>query len=203
MKSISGRSGETEKGRSGERDSHSPFLRVSHSPLRFSHAAKVILLGGLIAGTLDITAAFVSAWLRSGTTPFTVLQFVASGALGRSAFTGGYKTALAGLAFHFLIATTAAAVFYLASRKFSFLLKWPVPIGLLYGVLVYLFMNFVVLPRSAITPARVPPTLSARAIQALIIMFCVGLPIALIVRWFSKHNDARLVLPDDIEADSV
>lgn len=169
----------------------------------FLNAAKVILLGGLIAGTLDISAAFVSAWLRSGTTPFIVLQFVASGALGRPAFTGGYTTALLGLAFHFLIATTAAAVFYLASRKLRFLNKWPIPMGLLFGLLVYLFMNFVVLPRSAITPPRVPPTFSARAIQALIIMFCVGLPIALIVRWLSKHNDARLVLPDDIEADSI
>lgn len=169
----------------------------------FSHASKVILLGGLIAGTLDLIAAFVSAWLRSGVTPLRVSQSIASGAIGPPAFTGGYKTAVLGVAFHFLIATTATAVFYLASRKLRFLIKWPVPMGLLYGVLVYLFMNFVVLPRSAITPARVPPTLSARAIQALIIMFCVGLPIALIVRWFSKHNDARLVLPDDIEADSV
>ena len=169
----------------------------------FPNAAKVIVVGGLISGTLDLTAAFVSAYLRSGTTPKMVCQFIASGAIGPPAFTGGYKTAVLGVAFHFLIATTAAAVFYLASRKLRFLLKWPVPTGLLYGVLVYLFMNFVVLPRSAITPARVPPTLSARAIQALIIMFCVGLPIALIVRWFSKHNDARLVLSDDIEADSV
>lgn len=170
---------------------------------RSSQAAKVILLGGLIAGTLDLIAAFVSAWLRNGATPLRVSQFIASGAVGTTAFTGGYKTALLGVAFHFLIATTAATVFYLASRKLHFLIKWPVPMGLLYGVLVYLFMNFVILPLSAITPARVPPTLSARAIQALIIMFCVGLPIALITRWFSKHNDARLVLPDDIEADSV
>ena len=168
-----------------------------------SHAAKVILIGGLIAGTLDLLAAFVSAWLRNGVTPFGVSQFIASGALGRPAFTGGYKTAVLGVVFHYLIATTATVVFYLASRKLHFLIKWPIPMGLLYGVLVYLFMNFVVLPRSAITPARVPPALSARAIQALIIMFCVGLPIALIVRWFSTHNDARLVLPDDIEADSV
>lgn len=204
MNSISGRSGETEKGRSGERSSYSPFLRFSLSPLHFLNGTNVILLGGLIAGTLDLTAAFVSAWLRTGTTPFQVSQFIASGAIGRAeAVAGGYKTALLGVAFHFLIATTAAAVFYLASRKLRFLIRWPIPMGLLYGVLVYLFMNFVVVPRSAIPPPRVAPTLSARAIQALIIMFCVGLPIALIVRWFSKHNDARLVLPDSIEADSV
>jgi hypothetical protein len=164
---------------------------------------KVILLAGLIAGTLDMTAACVQAWLRSRTTPFLVSQYIASGALGPSAFGGGNKTALLGLAFHFLIATTAAAVFYLASRKLRFLIKWPIPMGLLYGLLVYLFMNFVVVPRSAITRARVPPSLSTRAVSALIIMFCVGLPIALIVRRFSKNNDAGLVLPDSIEADPV
>ena len=84
-----------------------------------------------------------------------------------------------------MIATGAAAVFYLASRKLRFLIEWPVVMGLLYGILVYLFMNFVVLPRSFIRPAAAAP-LSARIIGALIIMFCVGLPIALVVRRYSK-----------------
>ena len=168
-----------------------------------SNALKPIALGGLIAGTLDITAACVSAWLRSQTSPIRVGQFIASGAIGASAFSGGKMMALLGFVFHFLIATTATAVFYLASRRLRFLVKWPIPMGLLYGVLVYLFMNFVVLPRSAITPPRVAPTLSSRGIQMLIIMFCVGLPIALIVRWFSKDDDAGLVLSDNIEADPV
>jgi hypothetical protein len=57
--------------------------------------------------------------------------------------------------------------------------------GLLYGVFVYLFMNFVVVPLSAVRRTGVP-TLSSRIVAALIIMFCVGLPIALIVRRFSK-----------------
>jgi hypothetical protein len=150
-------------------------------------AAKPILVGGLVAGTLDLIAACLSAWLQRGTTPLAVTQFIASGAIGRQAASaGGIKTALLGVAFHFLIALVAAAVFYFASRKLRFLIEWPVPMGLLYGVLVYLFMNFVVLPRSAITPARTAPALSARVIGALIIMFFVGLPIALIVRRFSK-----------------
>lgn len=174
----------------------------SGSSRSFLNAAKVIFLGGVIAGTLDLIAACVSAWLRTRTTPIRVAQFIASGAMGQAAFTGGNKTVLLGVAFHFLIATVATAVFYLASRKLRVLIERPVAMGLLYGVLVYLFMNFVVLPRSAITQ-RGTPTLSARAVQALIIMFCVGLPIALIVRRYSKHNDARLVLPDSIEADSV
>jgi len=143
-----------------------------------------IFWGGLIAGTLDICAAFLTAWLRRGVSPAAVLRFVASGLLGPAAFTGGAKTAAIGLALHFLIATVATIVFYLASRKLLFLVERPVHFGLLYGVAVYLFMNFVVLPLSLVQ--RGPVTVSGFIIGLLTIMFCVGLPIALIVRRFSR-----------------
>ena len=112
------------------------------------------------------------------------MHFVASGLIGGSAFTGGAKTAILGLALHFLIATVATVVFYFASRKLLFLIEHPVNFGLLYGIAVYLFMNFVVLPLSAI--AQRPITLSGFIIGILTIMFCIGLPIALIVRRFSR-----------------
>jgi hypothetical protein len=143
-----------------------------------------IFWGGLIAGTLDICAAFLTAWLRAGVGPIRVLHSVASGLLGAAAFEGGGKTAVLGLALHFLIATVATAVFYFASRKLLFLTERPVTYGLLYGVAVYAFMNFVVLPLSNV--ARRPATVSGRIIGMLTIMFCVGLPIALIVRRFSR-----------------
>ena len=143
-----------------------------------------IFWGGLIAGTLDICAAFLTAWLRAGVGPVRVLHFVASGLIGATAFNGGAKTAILGLAVHFLIATVAAVVFYVASQKLLFLIEHPVTFGLLYGIAVYLFMNFVVLPLSAI--AQRPITLSGFIIGILTIMFCIGLPIALIVRRFSR-----------------
>jgi uncharacterized membrane protein YagU involved in acid resistance len=145
-----------------------------------------IFWGGLIAGTLDICAAFLTAWWRAGVGPVRLLQSVASGLLGSAAFTGGSKTAALGLALHFLIATIWTVVFYLASRKLRFLTERPIVIGLLYGIAVYLFMNFVVLPLSLV--ARRPATVSGRIIGVLTIMFCVGLPIVLIVRRFSANR---------------
>ena len=70
-------------------------------------------------------------------------------------FTGGAKTAILGVALHFLIATGAAAVFYFASREWFFLIEHPIVAGLLYGIPVYAFMNFVVVAAfsSATTPA--------------------------------------------------
>ena len=143
-----------------------------------------IFWGGLIAGTLDICAAFLTAWLRAGVGPVRVLHSVASGLIGPAAFQGGAKTALLGLALHFLIATGATTVFYLASRKLRVLVERPIHFGLLYGVAVYLFMNFVVLPLSLIP--RGAMTVSGFIIGLLTIMFCIGLPIALIVRRYSR-----------------
>jgi len=146
--------------------------------------ARVIFWAGLIAGTLDLTGACVVAWLRTGATPVRIFQSVASGLLGPASFTGGVKTAVLGVVLHFIIATTWASAYYLASRRLSFLIDQTIIAGVIYGVLVWLFMNFVVLPLSAVTKRPVP--LSSRIIGMLIIVFCIGLPIAFIVRRFSK-----------------
>jgi uncharacterized membrane protein YagU involved in acid resistance len=150
-------------------------------------AYQVIFLGGLIAGTLDITGACVVSWLRAGVSPVRVFQSVASGLLGPAASTGGAKTAALGLALHFFIATVATTVFYFASRKLRLMTARPITTGLLYGVAVYLFMNFIVLPLSAV-PRRGPPPLSGRIIGLLVIIFCIGLPISLIVSRFARTS---------------
>jgi len=147
-------------------------------------ATRVIFWAGLIAGTLDLTGACVVSWLRTGTAPVRIFQSVASGLYGQASFTGGAKTAVLGVVLHFIIATTWAAVYYLASRRLSFLIAHTIISGVAYGVFVWLFMNFVVLPLSAITIRPVP--LSSRIISMLIIIFCIGLPIAFIVRRLSK-----------------
>ena len=143
-----------------------------------------IFLGGLIAGTLDLTAACVYSWLRASVSPIRVFQFIASGVLGTDSFTGGAKTAVLGVALHFLIATVATAVFYFASRAWFFMIEHPIVAGLLYGIPVYFFMNFVVLPLSQIQQR--PQPLSARIVNLVILMFCIGLPIALIVRRYAR-----------------
>ncbi len=149
-------------------------------------AFQAIFWGGLIAGALDLAAACIASWLRANVSPVRVMQSIASGILGPAAFQGGATTAVLGVVLHFLIATTATALFYFASRKLAFMIERPITWGLVYGVLVYLFMNFIVLPLSRFPAPRTAPTLSGRMIGLLIIMFCIGLPIAIIVRRFSK-----------------
>lgn len=151
-----------------------------------SNAYRAILWGGLIVGTLDITAACISGGLRAGRSPIWIFQSVASGLLGPDSFTGGFTTAALGLALHFMIATIWTTIFYLASRKLEFLVRQAVLSGLLYGIVVYLFMYFVVLPLSAIHAKPSTYTLSGIVTALTIHIFCVGLPISLVVRRYSK-----------------
>jgi hypothetical protein len=151
---------------------------------------QAILLGGLIAGALDITYACVFSYLRSSRTPIFILQSVASGAFGRSAFEGGAKTAALGLVFHFLIALIAATVYYSASRVLRFMITQAVICGIFYGLCIYAFMNCVVLRLSAIHATTYPWSYPKSVLIGglLIHMFGIGLPIALAVRWGSRER---------------
>jgi len=154
-------------------------------PLKRSNAYAAILWGGGAVGVLDITYACVSAAIRAGIGPVRIFQSVASGLLGAAAFEGGAPTAALGLALHFLIAFTWAAVYLAVSRTLRFMVEMAVPAGLLYGIVVYMFMNFVVIPLSA-APFKIAYTPLKLAIDILGHMLLVGLPIALATRRFSK-----------------
>ena len=148
--------------------------------------ARGIVLGGMAAGVLDILAAFLVSWPR--VSPVRVLQYIASGALGPAAFRGGALTAAAGLAFHFSIAFGAAAAYVAASRRWPLLLSRPVACGIVYGVVVYVVMQAVILPLSRVN--RGTPTWSSIATMVVIHITCVGLPIALLA-WQSLRERIR------------
>jgi uncharacterized membrane protein YagU involved in acid resistance len=157
---------------------------VGYSP-QGQGAFGVVLRAGLIAGALDLTAAIVTFGLR-GVRPIRIPQSIASGLLGASAYEGGFSTAALGVLLHFIIAFGAALVYYLASRRLRFLVRWAVVCGLLYGIAVYLFMNLVVLPLSAF-PGKISFQPSVQLLTGVVtLMLCVGLPIALVVRRYSK-----------------
>jgi uncharacterized membrane protein YagU involved in acid resistance len=112
---------------------------------------KAILVGGLIAGVLDITYAFiVYGPLSYQMTPVQILQSVAAGWVGHDAAdAGGTAMAVLGLGTHFMIAITMAAVFVLCSQQMPALQRNPVLWGFLYGLGLYAVMTYLVVPLSA------------------------------------------------------
>ena len=142
-------------------------------------ARRAALIGGLVVGVLDIADAFIFFGFR-GVSPVRILQSIASGLLGRAAFSGGLRTAALGLVLHFFIATVIATVFVLASTRMRWLTRAPLVTGPLYGLAVWLVMNFVVIPLSA---AGTPAFRTVVVVNGLLIhMLGVGLPSALFAR---------------------
>ena len=148
---------------------------------------RAILIAALIAGTLDISDAFIFSYLYRGVSAVRVLQYVASGALGQGSFNLGLRSAALGLFFHFLIAFTATTLFYLASRKLPVLLQRPIAFGALYGLAVFAFMNYVVMPLSRIghSPAFTPVSLLN---QLSIHILGIGITIAYLLSRLTRRE---------------
>jgi hypothetical protein len=162
-----------------------PVIRLG--PVR-ARAFDTILLGGLTAGVLDITdAALVTVW--RGGRPARMLQGIASGLLGPCSFEGGGATAALGLGIHFFIALSAASVFWAATRIFPALLRRPLVSGIVFGLGVWAFMRFVVIPLSLVHMGHPPPVLVLN--QLLIHAFGVGLPIAWLAARSAREPAAR------------
>ena len=140
---------------------------------------QAIFWGGFVAGILDAVDGVI-AFGTQGLNPVQVLQYIASGALGQSAFHGGVATAALGAAFHFSIAWVTAAVFVLATRRLEILKTHAVTAGLVYGAAVYFFMNYLVLPLSAVAAGTFHLGLFLNGVIGHTLF--VGLPISLFAR---------------------
>jgi Na+/alanine symporter len=147
---------------------------------RSARPIPAILVGGLVAGTIDAALAFYTFGSR-------MPQGIASGLIGRSSFQGGAATWILGLALHFFIALSMAGVYYAASRKLPFLKDHWMLCGLFYGMALYLVMNLVVVPLSAIH-ARAPIERADLIKGLLVHMVLIALSIAYSVRAFSKEQ---------------
>lgn len=151
---------------------------------------KQIFKTTLIAGSLDITAACIHAWLVNGTTPQTVLKYVASGLLGKEAFNGSYGTMAAGLFFHFLIAFACTAFFFLLYPKLKILHHKVLLNSILIGLIAWTVTTQLIIPASKIQPR--PFDIKKASIAAGILVVCIGLPVAISAkRFFIKKSSSR------------
>ena len=145
---------------------------------RSGNAILAIVVGGLVAGTLDVTQAVIRFGKK-------IPLAIAGGLLGPQAFRGGAGTYILGVLLHFFIACSAAAIYFAASRKLRFLTEHPLVCGLFFGAAVQLVMSLVVLPLSALH-AMGPYTYRDLVSGFLVHMVIVGLPISFSVQRFAR-----------------
>jgi hypothetical protein len=162
---------------------------------------KPILYASTLVGAIDITAACINARMISGVTPDHVLQSVAGGFLGRGTFQGGFATAALGLVLQFTMAFIVVTVFYALSQHFPLPQKLSrvVAVGMLYGAAAFVVNNFATAPfmswvRSLYlhTPISFKPPMGWS--QLVIHLFCVGLPVALVIHHYSKKPSPKVAV---------
>ncbi|MBA3647100.1 MAG: DUF1440 domain-containing protein [Chitinophagales bacterium] len=148
---------------------------------------KTILTSGFLAGTLDLTTALVvySVMLQK-VTATRLLQSIASGVFGKTAYDGGSEMVIFGIVLHFMIAFSFAIFYFFIYPHIPFLKKQKIISGLLYGLFAWIIMNLIILPLvfshlSVMTPNSI-------VIGATILMIMIGLPISIVT---SKYYNAK------------
>jgi uncharacterized membrane protein YagU involved in acid resistance len=164
------------------------MIRENTPPIaKQPNVVRTILSAWLLAGTMDITTASIYYPLRYEITRTTLYQNIASGVFGERAFAGGMQMAALGLMFHYFIAFFWTVVFFMAYPRIKIFWRSRFVSGVVYGLLVWLAMNLVVLPLSNVNHS--PFDFAQALIGAVILMFCIGLPNAIIVsKHYSQHS---------------
>ena len=142
---------------------------------------QIFLRTWLLCGTLDALYAIIMAVIRHGSVA-DVWRFVASGPFGNGAMAWGSGGVIAGLFVHFTIMAAMVGTFLVAYNRAPALRSGnPWMIGTLYGLALYVVMNWIVIALR--WPASFPPTDLLKVVTALFphIAF-VGIPMALMAR---------------------
>jgi hypothetical protein len=143
---------------------------------------KRILRAGALAGTLDISSAFLYYFIKTGRNPLNVLTYISSALLGSKAVAGDAEVMMLGLALHYFIAFSFTGFFFLIYPQLPFLRKNKWLTAAMYGLFAWCVMNLFVVPLTRI-PQR-PMVLSNALINIVILMLCIGLPVTLLARGF-------------------
>ena len=142
------------------------------------------LAGGAVAGALDITYACVFWAIKAGVPARRILQSVAAGLLGRdTSVQGGNATAALGLALHFFIALTMAAVYFLVARRWPLLWRRAWLLGAIYGLWLYVAMNYIVVPLSRAGGGGAPKDPVWVTLSVIVHVLFIGVPCALGARY--------------------
>ena len=146
-------------------------------------------IAGWIAGTVDIGA----ACLINSLAPRVILAAIASGLLGAASFHDGWPAELAGLLLQWAMSMVIAAVYVVSASRWARLRRHPIWAGIGYGGIIYLVMNYVVVPLSA-APFRPSPQ-PAKVLENLLAMVLFGLIVAAVTQRVRAGAREKSVAP--------
>ena len=145
-----------------------------------------ILILGLLVGTLDILSAIIDYYLSSHKNPVVIFKYIASAAIGNSAFTGGAGIILLGLLLHYFIAFFFTIFFLWLYTQTNILPGNRLLTGIAYGTFIWIIMNLIVVPLSCAPESTFQ---FFKFLKSILILICmIGLPLAFLTGRFLKRK---------------
>jgi uncharacterized membrane protein YagU involved in acid resistance len=147
------------------------------------------VVGGLVAGTLDIGAAA----LINRVSPVLIAHYIATGIMGPAALSAGAPAACLGVLLQWAMSVVIAAIYWFVTARMPQLrARWWLG-GLLAGVVIFLVMNFIVMPFSA-APVTLHEVIArfrpAKGAENLLAMFVFGLIVAYCARYLPARRSS-------------
>jgi hypothetical protein len=160
----------------------------AYSPHRSKSVIQIIGWVGLLAGTLDISCAFLNAYISNGVSPVRILRVIAMGFFGKEALTGGVMMPVYGLLFHYFIAYSFTAFFFWLYPNVKIMAKNIVITAIVYGVFIYVVMDLLILPLTKLP--SIPFRIDKALIATGILIIAIGLPLSYFARrfYYPKNN---------------
>jgi hypothetical protein len=149
---------------------------------RYWRSAAVIVF---LLATADLVFACTYWHQLYALPPSRLVQNIASGLLGKQAFAGGMNTVVLGLLLQYAMMSAMVGTYYLLGRRFDGLRRHPWRYGALYGVLLYIVMNDIVLPLSE---APKTPFLMSWILSSMVMHVLIGLVSAHGACWAANHG---------------
>jgi len=149
--------------------------------------ASLIIRAGLIAGTLDICLAFLYSYIKRGTTPAKVLQYISNTVFKKAAFTEPVVLSAMGMLIHFAIAMGWTLFFFMIYCKLKLFRANALVTGVAYGLFVWTMMNTMFLPLWNSKPYIF--NAESFVLNAGILIIAIGLPLSCMAKQqYIKNN---------------
>ncbi len=161
----------------------------NHSNTSQPSRSKTIIATGLLAGILDISGAIISFMIRTGKNPVVIFRFIASAVFGKLAYDGGWVMVVVGVLFHFIIAMSFTVLFFWLYPRLKFISAPIFVTGLVYGILVWVVMNLLVLPLTRIPFNGIKLNVWT-FVGIFLLMVCIGVPVAYLAERFYKKTNS-------------
>jgi uncharacterized membrane protein YagU involved in acid resistance len=150
---------------------------VSTAPLKWSRVVRDAFAAGITGGVVIEFYLYLTTMLPAHVSVISAWQWIASGAIGKTAFSST-SFAWIGLLVHFCVSIGWAGGYaYFAQRQRFVNQRWIVS-GLVYGFVVYIFMVLIQMGAQVFRVPDSPPSL-VNALIAHMVFF--GVPVAYVV----------------------